>query len=95
MDGAGPRERHRGVAKLGVACRMIWLVRGSVTSLWFVGPNKRDRLKKPDRPDPRHAVRNGSWYPILFAHFPTPHGSLSPSPDQRLQIVPGPLVDLV
>ena len=27
-------------------------------SLWFVGPNKRDRLKKPDRPDPRHAPQN-------------------------------------
>ena len=30
MDGAGPRERHRGVAKLGVACRMISFLKREV-----------------------------------------------------------------
>ena len=33
-------------------------VGGSVLSLSFVEPNKRDRPKKPDEPDPRHALRN-------------------------------------
>jgi hypothetical protein len=33
--------------------------RGSVLSLSFVEPNKRDRPKKPDEPAPRHAPGNG------------------------------------
>ena len=36
----------------------VYLVRGSVLSLSFVEPNIRDRPKKPDGPDPRHAPRN-------------------------------------
>jgi hypothetical protein len=33
----------------------VYLVRGSVLSLSFVEPNRRDRPKKPDAPAPRHA----------------------------------------
>ena len=36
----------------------VYLVRGSVLSLLFVEPNTRDRLKKPDGPDPRYAPGN-------------------------------------
>lgn len=30
MDEAGLQERHRGVAKVGVACRMIWFLKRGV-----------------------------------------------------------------
>ncbi len=40
----------------------VYLVRESVLSLSFVEPNTRDR---PDEPDPRHALQNGSGH-ILF-----------------------------
>jgi hypothetical protein len=36
----------------------VYLVRGSVLSLSFVEPHKRERPKKPDEPAPRHAPRN-------------------------------------
>jgi len=36
----------------------VYLARGSVLSLSFVEPNKRERPKKPDEPAPRHAPRN-------------------------------------
>jgi hypothetical protein len=42
----------------------VYLVRGSVLSLWFVKPNKRDRPKKPAEPDPRHAPREGSRFDL-------------------------------
>ena len=50
-------------------------MRGSVLSLSFVEPLNREKPKKPDAPDPRHAPRNGfgrrltsgnSEYPRLF-----------------------------
>jgi len=37
----------------------LYLVRGSVLSLSFVEPHKRDRPRKSDEPDPCHAPRNG------------------------------------
>jgi len=40
--------------------RTVYLVRGAGWSPWFVEPHTRDRPKKPDEPDPRHAPRNGS-----------------------------------
>jgi hypothetical protein len=36
----------------------VYLVRGSVLSLSFVEPHKRDRPRKSDEPDPRHAPGN-------------------------------------
>jgi hypothetical protein len=47
-------------------------VRGSVLSLSFVDPNKRDRPKKPDGPDPRHAPQNSEC--LLFSAA-DPHSS--------------------
>ena len=38
--------------------RTVYLKRGSVLSLSFVEPNQRDRPKKPEESDPRHAPRN-------------------------------------
>ena len=38
----------------------VYLERGAGWSRSFVEPNKRDRPKKPDEPDPRHAPGNGS-----------------------------------
>jgi len=40
----------------------VYLVRGSVLSLWFVKRNKRDRPKKPAERDPFHAQREGSRF---------------------------------
>ena len=60
------RRIHHSVENVGARCEgegdseAVYLVGGSVLSLWFVEPNKRDRPKKPDGPAPRHAPRNGS-----------------------------------
>jgi len=45
--------------------KAVYLVRGSVVSLSFVEPNKRDRPRKPDEPAPRHAPGNGFWHLFL------------------------------
>jgi hypothetical protein len=51
----------------------VYLVRGSVLSLSFVEPKKRDRPKKPDEPAPRHMPGNGLQTktpdPFVFRHI--------------------------
>ena len=46
--------------------RTVYLVRGSVLSLSFVEPNKRNSPKKPDEPDPRPAPRYGFGYILIL-----------------------------
>jgi hypothetical protein len=64
----------------------VYRMRESVLSLSFVEPNKRDRPKKPDEPDPRHALQNGSGH-IRFL-LATYAGS-SCWPEHRLTAVSG------
>ena len=59
------RRIHHSGDGVGAVCEVggggseaVYPVRGSGLSLWFVEPNKRDRLKKPDEPDPRHAPQH-------------------------------------
>jgi len=46
--------------------RTVYLVRGAGWSPWFVEPHTRDRPKKPDEPDPRHAPRSGPGSILVF-----------------------------
>jgi len=51
----------------------VYLVRGSVLSLSFVEPHKRDRPRKSDEPDPRHALRNGFGHRFTSRNSECPH----------------------